>query len=188
MTDQIEQELEMLLANSGMVEPVSIKKRGRKASCLCRGVPSEVSRWLEFVKQLLLWAEENQQTDSVFVGKQYLLKSGNVAFGWLLEFDFNSAKELKAFMAGFLSPTLRFHKKPGAQRPAQIQPQQAGKKPNIVKVISRHVDDKGRVNEVVEVPLAHVPKDLNVPTKPVWSETHGRMIGGGRGATSTTAK
>jgi len=189
MTDQIEQELEDLLASSGMVEPVSVSKRGRRASCLCRGITSEVPRWLEFVKQLLIWAEENQKTDCVFIGKQYLLKNGAVAFGWLVEFEFDSAKELKAFMTGFLAPTLRFQRKSATQRPAQrAQPQQAGKKPNIAKVVSRHVDDKGRVNEIVEVPLAHVAKDLNIPTKPVWSDTHGRMVGGGRGATSTSSK
>lgn len=50
--------------------------------------------------------------------------------------------------------------------------------------VENTIDSKGKRKIVQEMPLPNVYQELNKPTKPEWSETHGRYIGGGRGAKS----
>jgi hypothetical protein len=48
--------------------------------------------------------------------------------------------------------------------------------------MSKVDEETGKEVIIQEMPLPNVVRDLNKPTKPVWSEKHSKFIGGGRGA------
>jgi hypothetical protein len=54
-----------------------------------------------------------------------------------------------------------------------------------IRTIEDRIDEGGKRRIVEEIPLPHVYRDLNVPTKPKFSESLGKLVGGQKGATYT---
>ena len=69
--------------------------------------------------------------------------------------------------------------------PQGMQPLGVRSDPPQQDFTARHFErqrDDGKIEIVDEIPLPHVGGDYNRPSQPVWSEKHGKYIGGGKGA------
>lgn len=189
MKKNVEELLRTALLETGMVYPLSSERVFAGCTFLCRQVPGQEAAWIQTVDRLLRWETEQTDKTNLFIARRYLLKEGKMVFGWFLKFSGPNRKSIVA-AAERLVEVL---KRPTAVAPTQIvqapqvqssgalRPQTGG-----MKVVRRETGEDGQIIEETEMRLPHVPSDLNVPTKPVWSPTHGRYIGGGKGATFST--
>lgn len=168
---------ETLLLRTGFIEPISIAvDKSTHAVALCR--IKDLTAWMGFVKSFLS-AVSNEST--AIISKQYLLKDGELVFCWRIEVSSKSRKTMLHLLVNTLVYTavaISESIPKVAQKPAT-----PAKKPTGLRVVSRQVDAKGvLLREEVEMPIPHVRGDFNKTTPPVFSETLGRYVGGGRGA------
>lgn len=177
-----EQEIREALSMTGLVTPVSSSSKAGRAEFLCRIVPGKDADWLLMVEKLL-----QQRTGVLFIARQYLLKDNKLVFGWFIEVQCDSVAKLKEEVPYLVTALGR----PGRIVKTKADPKKAPPRkqpvtgPSPLKVVSSSTDSEGNRIEITEMPIPHVGKDLNTPSKPVWSAEHGRFIGGGRGATYT---
>lgn len=180
------------LLESTLVIPISSERYWAGWEFLCRQVPGQEKAWLVCVEDLLRWGEKDLvKAEELLVARKYLLKDGKMVYGWLIRLKAKHAQSLVKLTESFVAVVKnRAHTVPAPVSQTQSQPQAQVAKtlrtnaPRI-KVISRETDEEGKLVEITEMPLAHVRQDLNVPSKPIWSNEHGRYIGGGKGAKST---
>lgn len=178
-----ETRIQEALLKGGFLTPIVVRGRGGYVSLLCRQVPGMDKAWLVALKMLLVQTESLGIGDNVFIGRKYVLKEGQLAFGWYLQFDFKNVGLLnEAFDK--LEPLFKASQPPQVVQRKTVTVKPVTVNPNIprITIVRSGVDDDGNVVEESIMPLPHIKKDMNVPSKPIWSEEHGRMVGGGRGA------
>ncbi len=172
---------------TGLVMPLSSDRVWSGWELLCRQVPGQESVWLQMVDKLLRWeatAPSGRTPDKLFIARRYLLKDGKMVYGWYLKLTCKSADRLREATESMVEvlktgkPEATEAPVVSQQRPVQKQGQQ------LMRVLQRSQDEEGNVHEVTEMRLPHITRDLNVPTKPVWSESLGKFIGGQKGAKS----
>lgn len=188
MSTKAELDLKSALISTGLVLPVESEGRGGHVSILCRQVPGQDRGWLQVVKEMLIAAEVGVAVD-VHICRRYLVKSGQMVFGWHLGFEAKSQKEAQALVSRLTKvlekakPTLeqaeetveravRTQLPETARRgrrvadpdpePLHVGPQQV----RGVQVVEQGRDAKGKPWTVQEMPLPHVTRDLNAPTGP----------------------
>lgn len=189
MKKNIEELIRGALIQTEMVYPVSSDRVFAGCQFLCRQIPGQEAQWLQTVDRLLKWEAEQTDKASLFIARRYLLKDGKMVYGWFFKLTGPSGKAIATIAQNVVNvlktPTTvapaKVVQAPQAQSPGALRPQTGG-----MRVVRRETGEDGQLIEETEMRLPHVPSDLNVPTKPVWSPTHGRYIGGGKGATFST--
>ena len=178
---------------SGAVTPLSSATHGKSVSVLCRQVKGREALWLRNVEELLRWSSNySPNREALFIARKYLLKNDSLVFGWYIELSAPSATKLVESATAFAN-ALAKHEELDVPSPEPEAPPEPVKKPApqsngtyALKTLSRRVAENGRVYDVVEIPLPHVTRDMNVPTQPVWNEKLGRYVGGEKGAKHTS--
>jgi hypothetical protein len=177
------------LLESALVVPISSERSYAGWEFLCRQVPGQERAWLACVEDLLRWAQTAlSKSEELLIARKYLIKDDRMVYGWLLRLKAKSAQNVSNLTDSFIS----ILKKKASSMPVAALPQSAGTvQPRTstvtprIKIVSKMTDEEGRLIEVTEMPLPHVRHDLNIPSKPIWSEEHGRYVGGGKGAKPT---
>ncbi len=183
------------LAETGAVIPLKSSGRGGTIDYLCKQMPGHESRWLSMVESLLQWAETAGVQEYFLVARKYLLKDGKMVFGWYIRLEASSATRLQETCQSF-AECLQAATRVAEDIPVQAaRPALAAQAPQVtqapkkngpsIQIVKQWTDDNGKQWEESVMPLPHAHKDLNIPSKPVWSEEHGRYVGGSRGAKST---
>lgn len=182
------------LAETGAVVPLQSTGRGGQIDFLCKQIPGHESRWLYMVESLLRWAEQSGLYSNFLIARRYLLKDDRMVFGWFLSLDLSSAVKLQEAcetLAKCLASSTKGAEGILVDAP-KAAPRQAVPAPQVektetprIRIVKQWIDDNGKQWEESVMPLPHAHKDLNVPSKPRWSEEHGRFIGGQRGAKKT---
>ena len=93
MAAKAELELRELLLMTGCVQPVKVDSKGNRVFALCREVHGQAKAWLANVEKLLHIAEDNDIP--LHLCRQYVLKNGQMVFGWHVAIDAKSAEDLK---------------------------------------------------------------------------------------------
>jgi hypothetical protein len=213
------------LLSTSLVQPVNAKSRGKTLEVLCRQMPGQERPWLALVQEMLVVADA--MSFNLHVCRRYVLKDGELAYGWNLGVDAPNPKKLAEAVDCLVKvlakakPVLqsaatqephRFVPRPTLvpDRPKFGQKQQAAPQNNTARLphnrgpnrgkvtgrptprppgeeapideappgfsprittIKEEIDSDGRKTVIQEMPLPHVYREMNVPSKP-----------GGRGA------
>jgi len=194
-------ELETAILRTGLLQPVQSHIEGRSIWVLCRQLPGTEAAWIKVVQNLLEVSEVNNI--NILVCRRYLLKEGNLVFGWYIQISGKKVAEVVKAVELLIQEVLEKAKpileslnkiKPSKESHVTLErpPLKAPKREDSVlsktgptiRVVHRSVDSNtGEVVEIKEMPLPHVYRDLNVPSKPQFDPASGKYIGGGRGAT-----
>lgn len=206
--------LQSALLSTGLVQPLTVNsgKAVGGITIMCRQVPGQEPAWLKVVQDLLFAARTNGF--EILIARRYVLLGEKMVFGWFLQL-YGGPKDVEHYfemLRGILEdarPTLSsplppsqapYQNAPQPQPPVQEQPPRVPSQPQpqqprgtgertfSPRVIQSGFDQNTqREIEVIELPLPNTSKDLNKPSKPVWSEEHNKWIGGGKGATNVSA-
>lgn len=178
--------LQSAINGTGWLSVVLVEPLKNGASILCRHVPGKETQVLQLFSSLLSWEEAAKSSFEgllLNVSRRYLLKEGRMVFGWNITLQTKKAAD---FQSALISIVTTFPK--STQIPIHMAkkvvhvPQQETSSSSIRLVNKRQDGDTGEIIEEFEMPLPHQTKPMNVPSTPTWSETHGRYVGGGRGA------
>jgi hypothetical protein len=85
--------LQSALMATGLVQPVSEKMRGGYLEVLCRQVPGQEKTWLKVVSDLLEYSSGSTNFE-FHICRRYVLRNGQMVFGWHISLDCKSAKVL----------------------------------------------------------------------------------------------
>jgi hypothetical protein len=176
--------LQGALMASGLLQPLSVTGRGGRLEALCRQVPGQEKSWLEAVHRILFKLGE-AKTD-IIIARRYLLKDGKMVFGWFLQLDLKTAKQVQeavqAIQEALEATTLV--EAPAPTQPLPRPPQKLASEvakmttatprapeysPDPVPPTGYQPQVKlGRMGpdgkrEVLEMPLPHVYGELNKP-------------------------
>ena len=167
------------LINTGLVQPIGSETGPKKLAVLCRLVPGQDKVWLLAVKALL------QSDINLLICRRYLLKDDSLVFCWYIRIDGIMPRSSKALIEtlesilskfrpsldGPVSESVIHSNKPVVKQNGSLIPPGSpggqtpppGYTPKIR--FEKHLDkEKGiLINEVMEMPIPHVYRDLNVP-------------------------
>lgn len=160
-----------VLKATGLVDPVDTTGGAGSVSCLCRQFPGKEARWLRIVDGLLAFSEQNKI--NVHVCRRYVRKNGQMVFGWFVGVTADSAKKVSEDVESLCQVVSTFGQSlPPVQAPAPAPVRtQPASNPGVKLARTKNGDV-----EVLEFPLPHVSKDLNVPNA---KEKGANYIGGG---------
>jgi hypothetical protein len=173
------------LLESALVTPISSERTYSGWEFLCRQVPGQERAWLACVEDLLRWSQGAlSDSEELLIARKYLIKDDRMVYGWLIRLKAKSAQNASNLTDSFISI---LKKKASSITSVSAPSRSSHMNATIpqIKLVSKTTDEEGRLIEVTEMPLPHVSRDLNVPSKPIWSPEHGRYIGGGKGAKPT---
>jgi len=90
------EDLRDAIAATGTIVPLQVDTKGGGVggSLMCRPVPGQESRWLSVMKEMLLAASPIQGVN-LHVGKRYVLKNGQMVFGWYVGLACSKAAQLR---------------------------------------------------------------------------------------------
>jgi len=174
MSLKLKSMLESALVATGLVQPVDGSTKGGHVEVLCRQVPGQEAGWIAVVDELLSIPEAK-----LHLCRRYLHKNGELVFGWHVQVDASSNKELTAQVQGMIEVLNRSRPalNPVGNRPAPAQAPQRSRPntavdpdpaPRAAPTTTKFrpgVDENGQpIMEVSEMQLPHVNRDLNVPT------------------------
>lgn len=94
MSLKAEMTLKSALLSTGLVQPVDSKVRKGRVEVLCRQVPGQEKSWLNVVEKILTASEEASQ--DVHLCRRYVLRDGQMLFGWHIQVDAEKVKDLMA--------------------------------------------------------------------------------------------
>lgn len=214
MSKALELELKSALLSTGLIQPVSSKTSKGRIEVLSRIVPGQDKGWLEAVTQLLEMAEATgtdlhvcrrylMKDGKLVFGWHLSIDSPRAGMQEAVE---KITKVLALVVPSLNSPTPQPEvptPRPPFQRPAapgqhpsklavsraptgeaNVDPEPQGYEFKETVVVDK-VDEDGKRHIETVVPLPHVHKDHNVPSKPVYNESLGKFVGGGKGARYT---
>lgn len=190
-TAKAELELKSALLGTGLLQPISSSYRSGRIEVLCRQIPGQEGPWLKLLAALL--ALDDGGAPSLHICRRYVLREGELAFGWHIQAEAPARKlsGLVVAMTAVLSearPQLtrvgadpeRVQRPSQPARPGQHPPREAGlRAPGIpadvpptppgldvsLKVIRKEIDEETGVTIIEEeMPLPHVYRELNRPT------------------------
>jgi hypothetical protein len=124
MSSKITMQLQSALIATGLVQPVSEKARGGYVEILCRQVPGQERPWLQVVDKLLMLAQETGQ--EFHICRRYVLKNGQMVFGWHLAFECKNVKTLQSVVDSVVKNVLE------QSRPSLHEPEPARQEPAVV--------------------------------------------------------
>lgn len=182
--------LQTAINATGFLSVVVAEPMKNGVSILCRHVPGKENQVLSLFSALLNWETAAKATFeglSLLVSRRYLLKEGKMVFGWGISVQTKKATDfqmatisLVTLLSGIpVGPTQAVKKAPLAVK------HRAPPSSTSIVLVGKRTDSDGMPIEEFEMPLPHQSKPMNVPTAPVWSEEHGKYLGGGRGARHT---
>jgi hypothetical protein len=178
MSTKAELELKSALLSTGLVQPVESNGHGGSVSVVCRQVPGQDKPWLQLVAEMLAATEGIPEGSDLHICRRYFVRDGKLVFGWHISFAMGKAKAAEAVVEELKKvlskarpvltavepeePRGAVPVRPRAPaRPAQPEaPSNAG-----VRRVENRVDEKRRLWQVDEMPLPHVNRDLNTPTR-----------------------
>lgn len=180
MKKNMTMELQVALMGTGLVQPVDLKSKGGHLEVLCRLVPGQEKPWLQVMSQLL------EAVETLHVCRRYVLKGGQMVFGYHIGFEFPSVKALSAAVTACVDvlskakPMLTVVEDrsiaPTGRAPSSVVERVTAPQKIELKVTKHEFDEQG--NEIIEevMPLPHVRGEMNKPARK-----------GGRGASRTAA-
>jgi len=158
------------LVNMFNAQVLDSSDSGGVSSMMLR-IPKEMeSKWLDFVTRILPVFEYPKS--ELLVCRRYVVKSGSLRYGWMVMIVSPNAKTRKEAVQAL---HLLLDQEEARPVPTQMEPvvvpvesvgktiNNSGQRPVIPISVSRSFDNKGRLNEIVTVPLAHVNKEMNIP-------------------------
>lgn len=169
MSLKLKSMLESALVATGLVQPVDGNTKGGHVEVLCRQVPGQEAGWIAVVDELLALPAK------LHLCRRYLHKNGEMVFGWHVQVDASSGKELTNHIQEMIEVLNRSRPalNPVGNRPS---PQVRQSRPNVTQEpdppqapasttkFRRGRDENGQpIMEVSEMQLPHVNRDLNVP-------------------------
>jgi len=104
MSSKITMQLQSALIATGLVQPVSEKARGGYVEILCRQIPGQEKAWLQVVDKLLMLAQE--LGEEFHICRRYVMKNGQMAFGWHIAFECKNVKALQAVVNSVVTNVL----------------------------------------------------------------------------------
>ena len=191
MSTKTEIELHSALLSTGLVQPVEAESKGGSVSILCRQVPGQEREWLEALARMLAVAEENKI--KVHLCRRYILRDGQMVFGWHIQVEASSAKALKTAVEPIAAVLKSARPRLTPQEPIAVPPPLSsravraripapgttahGRSPNspaqvqeapdnfhpTLRTVRDDVDDDGKRHIEQEFPIPHVYKELNAP-------------------------
>lgn len=90
------EDLRDAIASTGAIVPLQVETKGGGVggSLMCRPVPGQESRWLSVMKEMLSVSAPLQGVN-LHVGKRYILKNGQMVFGWYVGLSCTKAAQLR---------------------------------------------------------------------------------------------
>lgn len=166
--------LRVALLETGLVQPVSASWKGGHVEVLSRQVPGQEKSWLMVVSNLLVTGVP------LHICRRYLLKGGQMAFGWHIQLDAKNLKELNKFLDPVVKelaeakPTLDTPQKPAALQEEKAPPQRYKSGYSTDAEVSRKMgitedefEDSGRMGRVNANPRLDLNAAVNVsPSSP----------------------
>lgn len=96
MASKAEIKLREVLLHTGLVLPVKSSSKGAKISVLSKLISGQDKSWLRVVKKILELAFFNNW--NIHLCRQYLLKDGEMVFGWHLSIEAKKTSELDVIL------------------------------------------------------------------------------------------
>ncbi len=84
--------IQSILINTGLVQPIKCKSKGKLLEVLCRQLPGQERAWLAVVRDLLELASEKDF--ELHICRRYVLKNKKLAFGWNIGIESKTLKLL----------------------------------------------------------------------------------------------
>jgi hypothetical protein len=120
MATKVEIEIRELLLMTGCLQPLKIEQKGGHLSVLCREIKGMASLWLKKVDLLLKLGEEG---DVPFhLCRKYVLKNGQMVFGWHVGIDAKSVADLHRCLAVLRAAMENADSQEAEEEPAVEQP------------------------------------------------------------------
>lgn len=186
MKKKIDELIEEALTATDVLIPVTKELTPSGWRFLCKVVPGMEKVWLSKLESILQWGEAKKL--DLVVARRYILKDGKMAFGWYIQLEGQSGDSRESTSSEFCG--LLYSIKPTKDNTKEKpKPAQKPLDPNApkLKVLENSKDQNNKLIQTIEMPLPHVGgKDMNKPSKPVWSEKYGRFVGGEKGAKGIT--
>jgi hypothetical protein len=92
MSLKTELEFKSALLSTALVQPIDSRSRGKTMEILCRQIGGQEKPWLAIVRMLLQQA--HNEGFELHVCRRYVLKDGDLAFGWNLGIEAPNVKKL----------------------------------------------------------------------------------------------
>lgn len=160
------------LTSTGLVQPIETTGKAGSVSCLCRQLPGKEASWLKVVDSMLTRAELNGI--KLHVCRRYVKKNGSLAFGWFVGVESASAKGAETDVESLVTHLSQFSNNVEERAaPMKAPVRSASTKPSNG---IRMTPAPGGGEEISEIPLPFVSRDLNVPNKKLKGAT---SYGGG---------
>ncbi len=212
MSQKAELNLKSALISTGLVQPVESSSKKGRLEVMCRQIAGQEKPWLDVVTQLLETAESTNLTFHIcrrYVLKDGMLVFGWHIQIEATTKGMDAAVVVVAQILAKSRPTLgapiqrpqaaattkQPFRRPAApgQHPVKLAAMRAPAGGSEIEdapegyefketVVVDRVDEDGTRHVETEVPLPHVYRDSNVPSKPIYNSNLGRFVGGGRGA------
>jgi len=106
MSSKASMRLQSALMSTGLVQPVSEKSRGGYVEVLCRQIPGQEKEWLRVVEALLTYASGSAGLFEFHICRRYVLKNGQMVFGWHISMDCKNTKTLDSQLDMMLAEVL----------------------------------------------------------------------------------
>lgn len=167
MSNKVETLFREILSATTFLTPVSSQSRGGKASVLCRLAPGKDNDLNAFIKKIM--HQSTIHNVSTHCCRQYVMKEDKLVLGTHFSVEGPSAASVVSFLKVIGHEVTKTISATEALTTARVRPaapardneRVSGFKP-VMRVLERSVNEKGVMNEVVEINLP-IRADLNTP-------------------------